>query len=60
MEERSRDAFLYEHCDVPQGQSLSEWRTARAASPRRRLHAAASALASLASIALPGRVRSRR
>jgi hypothetical protein len=60
MDETRPNSFQYEHCDVPQGQSLAEWRTARAESPRRRLHGAAGVLASLASIALHGRARGRR
>jgi hypothetical protein len=55
MDERSSNSFRYEHCDVPQGQSLAEWRTARGASSRRRFHGAAGLLASLASIARRGR-----
>jgi hypothetical protein len=60
MDERSSNSFRYEHCDVPQGQSLAEWRTARCESPRRRLHGAAGIVASLAALARHHRGRGQR
>jgi hypothetical protein len=30
-------AFRYEHCDIPEGLTLREWRAARARPARRRL-----------------------
>ena len=60
MKEQHSNSFRYEHCDVPQGQSLAEWRTAREDTPRRRLHGPSSVLAALLSIALPGRGRAQR
>jgi hypothetical protein len=58
MKERPDNAFLYEHCDVPQGQSLAEWRTTRAAPPRRRTQATSGMFAALSTLApslLPSR-----
>jgi hypothetical protein len=57
MNEEHSNSFRYEHCDVPQGQSLAEWRTARTNAGRRRPHGPSAMLASLASFA---RARSRR
>jgi hypothetical protein len=51
MNEQHSNSFRYEHCDVPQGQSLAEWRTARAESSRRRPHGPSGVLASLAAFA---------
>jgi hypothetical protein len=33
----SQHAFRYEHCDVPDGMTLGEWRAARARPARRPL-----------------------
>jgi hypothetical protein len=57
MNEQHSNSFRYEHCDVPQGQSLAEWRTARAESSRRRPHGASGVFASLAAFALLRRRR---
>jgi hypothetical protein len=51
MNEQHSNSFRYEHCDVPQGQSLAEWRTARAESPPRRPHGPSGVLALLAAFA---------
>jgi hypothetical protein len=47
MRERLPTDFQYEQCDVPQGQSLSEWRSRRADPPRRRGHAPSGMFAAL-------------
>jgi hypothetical protein len=57
MNEQHSNSFRYEHCDVPQGQSLAEWRTARAESARRRPHGPSGVFASLAAFALARRRR---
>ena len=36
MTDRMPNSFLYEHCDVPDGQSLSEWRSSQSRAPQRR------------------------
>jgi hypothetical protein len=51
MNEDQSNTFLYEHCDVPQGQSLAEWRTSRAVPSRRRPHGGSGIRASLAALA---------
>lgn len=53
MNERPSTSFLYEYCDVPQGQSLAEWRTRKAPPPRRRAQVASGMLAAVAALA-PG------
>lgn len=58
MNERLTNAFQYEHCDVPQGQSLAEWRTSRQAPHRRRSQVAGGMLSTLSSFA-PQLLRSR-
>jgi hypothetical protein len=45
------NAFSYEHCDVPQGQSLSEWRTTRARAARRRPQRTSGMFAALSTLA---------
>lgn len=47
MNERPPSDFLYEHCDVPRGQSLNEWRTRKQLPQRRRTHVAAGMFAAL-------------
>jgi hypothetical protein len=47
MNERPASDFLYEHCDVPKGQSLSEWRARKTLPPRRRTHVASGMFAAL-------------
>lgn len=51
MNERPDNSFLYEYCDVPQGQSLAEWRTTRVAQPRRRVQSTSGMFAALSSLA---------
>jgi hypothetical protein len=51
MNEHLNNAFLYEHCDVPQGQSLAEWRTTHATQPRRRPQHASGMFAALSTLA---------
>jgi hypothetical protein len=47
MNERLPSDFLYEQCDVPKGQSLTEWRTRQSLPPRRRTHPASGMFAAL-------------
>jgi hypothetical protein len=47
MDERPASGFLYEYCDVPQGESLREWRTRKTSSPQRRAHVATGMFAAL-------------
>jgi hypothetical protein len=47
MNERLPSDFLYEQCDVPKGQSLTEWRTRQSLPPRRRPHVASGMFAAL-------------
>jgi hypothetical protein len=35
MTEKLPNSFIYEHCDVPDGVSLNEWRTTRPQSQRK-------------------------
>lgn len=58
MNERLDNSFVYEHCDVPQGQSLAEWRASRQPSPRRWAQAATGVFAALSTFA-PHLLRSR-
>ena len=51
MNERLTNSFLYEYCDVPQGQSLAEWRTARLPRPTRRHQATTGMFAALSTFA---------
>jgi hypothetical protein len=51
MNERPNNAFLYEHCDVPEGQSLAEWRTTRATQPRLRPQPTSGMFAALSTLA---------
>ena len=44
-------SFLYEHCDVPEGESLREWRAARAQHPQRRAQVTGGFVAALATLA---------
>jgi len=45
MSDRTSGSFVYEHCDVPAGVPLSEWRRAR---PQRRARVASGVIAALA------------
>jgi hypothetical protein len=51
MTEGSASSFLYEHCDVPDGQSLAEWRTAQARPSQRRAQVTGGLLAAVATLA---------
>jgi hypothetical protein len=57
-ESPDENSFLYEHCDVPQGQSLAEWRTTRARAPRRRPQVTSGMFAALTALA-PNLLRQR-
>ena len=50
MEEQANRTFMYEHCDVPQGVSLAEWRTRVVAPGRRRAQVTSGMLAALATL----------
>jgi hypothetical protein len=56
--ERLTNSFVYEHCDVPEGVSLAEWRTARQSSTRRRSQATTGMFAALSTFT-PQVLRSR-
>jgi hypothetical protein len=58
MNERLTNTFLYEHCDVPEGVSLAEWRTARQPSSRRRPQTSGGMFSALSMFA-PQLLRSR-
>ena len=51
MNERLNKTFMYEHCDVPQGVSLAEWRTRQLPPSRRRAQVTGGMLAAVATIA---------
>jgi len=51
MTEGLPNSFLYEHCDVPAGQSLAEWRTRRPSQPHRRAQVTSGLFAALATFA---------
>jgi hypothetical protein len=55
MNEQLTNSFAYEHCDVPQGQSLAEWRTTRVSPPPRRPQATTGMFVALAAHLLPSR-----
>jgi hypothetical protein len=42
--------FLYEQCDVPEGQTLTEWRTRHAPPSRRRAQLSGGMLAAVATL----------
>ena len=45
------NSFIYEHCDVPAGESLHEWRCRQEARPQRRAQVTSGVLAALATLA---------
>lgn len=45
------DSFRYEYCDVPDGLTLTEWRTRRTRHPNRRAQVTGGFLAAVATIA---------
>ena len=51
MTEGLPNSFLYEHCDVPAGESLHDWRTRHAPQPTRRAQVTGGVLAALATLA---------
>jgi hypothetical protein len=51
MTEGLPNSFLYEHCDVPAGQSLAEWRTGRRPQQQRRAQLTGGLVAALATFA---------
>jgi hypothetical protein len=51
MTEGLPNSFLYEHCDVPDGQSLTEWRSRTAPASHRRAQVTSGLLAALATFA---------
>ena len=50
MTEHPQASFLYEHCDVPEGVELAEWRV-RQARHQRRVRLAGGVVAALATLA---------
>ena len=44
-------SFLYEHCDVPEGESLAEWRARRERPPQRRAQITGGVIAAVATLA---------
>ena len=51
MTEPLPNSFLYEHCDVPDGESLTEWRAGKQRSPHRRAQVTGGFLAAVATLA---------
>ncbi len=51
MTEGLPSSFLYEHCDVPEGESLREWRARRPYSSHRRAQVTSGFVAALATLA---------
>ena len=51
MTEPLPNSFLYEHCDVPDGESLTEWRAGKQRSPQRRAQVTGGFLAAVATLA---------
>jgi len=47
----NNDSFRYEHCDVPDGLTLAEWRVRRARPTNRRAQVTGGFLAAVATIA---------
>ena len=51
MTDRLEDSsFLYEHCDVPDGVTLDEWRIRQARPPQRRAQVTGGLFAALATL----------
>jgi hypothetical protein len=46
-----QQSFRYEHCDVPDGVSLAEWRARRARESQRRAQVTGGVLAAVATLA---------
>lgn len=51
MTEGLPNSFRYEHCDVPDGVSLSEWKSSRPRPQRRRAQLTGGFLAAVATLA---------
>jgi hypothetical protein len=51
MTETAAKSFLYEHCDVPEGESLAAWRTRHQSRPPRRAQVTGGLFAALATLA---------
>ena len=51
MTEGPSSTFMYDHCDVPEGESLSDWRTRRARPQQRRAQVTGGFIAALATFA---------
>jgi hypothetical protein len=51
MTERLPQSFEYEHCDVPAGESLRDWRCRQSPPRQRRTQVTSGVLAALATIA---------
>ena len=51
MTEGLPNSFLYEHCDVPDGESLASWKRAQARNPARRAQLTGGFLAAFATLA---------
>jgi hypothetical protein len=51
MTEEPPKSFLYEHCDVPEGQQLADWGSQRRRSSHRRAQVTGGFLAAVATLA---------
>jgi hypothetical protein len=51
MTEGLPNSFLYEHCDVPDGESLATWKQRRVQDPRRRAQITGGFVAAFATLA---------
>lgn len=51
MTEGLPNSFLYEHCDVPAGEELHDWRARQQPNPRRRAQVTGGLVAALATLA---------
>jgi hypothetical protein len=51
MTEPLPNSFLYEHCDVPDGESLSDWRARKERQPQRRAQVTGGLIAAVATLA---------
>jgi len=51
MTDRLQNSFQYEHCDVPEGESLAQWRNRQAQHPRRRAQVTGGLFAAFATLA---------
>jgi hypothetical protein len=51
MTEGLPNSFLYEHCDVPDGESLASWKRSQVRHPARRAQITGGVIAAVATIA---------